>query len=239
MRFRQPLRRWGRHAGAALLLHGLILAVIYLAWRALIAPPPPPIVVATLLSSPAPSPPARTAPPPPAPAQPSRPPAPVSSIGARAFRGPAASNTNAASDSTSTPSTPAQVGTDGDAPDAAETVTVAATYAAEAIAAQAATRWEAEVLASLDRVKRYPASALSRGQEDVVSVRIRVARSGEVLSEQIADSRGYDALDDEALALIARADPLPPPPPEIGEHDLEFVVPIDFRIEQTFVTTWW
>ncbi|MFP5305085.1 MAG: energy transducer TonB [Gammaproteobacteria bacterium] len=91
-------------------------------------------------------------------------------------------------------------------------------------------RWELAVLAQLDRHKRYPAAAQLNRQQDRVAVRIRVDRSGAVLSRRIVRSRGYPSLDGEALALIARADPLPAPPDGVDEHALDFSVHIDFEI---------
>ena len=237
MDFRKPIRRWGRYALAALLLHGFLLAAIYFAWRTLTAAPPP-IVVAALLSPPEPPAHAPAATPPPTTAAPApRPPAPLSSTGARAAHPPAAPGTASAPDTKPAPPSPA--GTDIDSAISPETAGSDANRMTDVIEASAAARWEAEVLAHLDRVKRYPAPALARGLEDRVSVQIRVARSGEVLFRQIIDSRGYAALDAEALALVARANPLPPPPADIRDRDLEFVVPIDFKIERTTVAPWW
>ncbi|MGQ0621085.1 MAG: TonB family protein [Panacagrimonas sp.] len=104
--------------------------------------------------------------------------------------------------------------------------------------ANPATTWESQVLAHLDRNKRYPSLALRRGQEDRVSVRIRVDRTGQVLSQRIVDSHGYELLDQEVLALIGRASPLPAPPAEIPDRDLEFLVPVEFFIDRQTVRLW-
>ncbi|MGQ0701045.1 MAG: energy transducer TonB [Panacagrimonas sp.] len=103
---------------------------------------------------------------------------------------------------------------------------------------EAALTWESQVLAHLERHKRYPALALRRGQEDRVSVKIRLDRAGKVLSHSIAGSRGYAMLDQEVLALIERANPFPAPPVEIRDGDLEFMVPVEFFIDRQTVRIW-
>lgn len=96
--------------------------------------------------------------------------------------------------------------------------------------ADARQRWEFEILQYLESHKQYPAMAQFLGQEDAISVRLRVDREGRVLAQRIVSSRGYRRLDDEVMALIARANPLPPPPLELSEQDLEFRVAIAFSI---------
>jgi hypothetical protein len=50
-----------------------------------------------------------------------------------------------------------------------------------------------------------------------------------------ANPRGYDfrerQLDTEALSLLKRAAPLPPPPAGVPDSDLTFVVPIRFVLK--------
>jgi protein TonB len=50
-----------------------------------------------------------------------------------------------------------------------------------------------------------------------------------VVASRIAHSSGYAALDAEALALVQRVDPFPPPPPEFN-GSLTLTVPIVFKI---------
>jgi protein TonB len=49
-----------------------------------------------------------------------------------------------------------------------------------------------------------------------------------VVSSKIVKSFRSAILDAEALDLIKRADPLPPPPAEISDSQLSFLVPIRF-----------
>jgi protein TonB len=43
-------------------------------------------------------------------------------------------------------------------------------------------------------------------------------------------SSGSELLDSETLALVAHAQPLPPPPPELADAEITIVVPIRYNI---------
>lgn len=55
-----------------------------------------------------------------------------------------------------------------------------------------------------------------------------VSRSGGVSGARVSHSSGNAALDNEAVATIRRAAPLPPIPPEIPQSSLTFPVPFSF-----------
>lgn len=88
--------------------------------------------------------------------------------------------------------------------------------------------WEAQVMARLDRVKRYPRRAQLRHQEGVVYLRFTLDRHGNVLRYELARSSGIDTLDQDTLTLIDRAKPFPPMPAELGRESMELVVPIRY-----------
>ena len=73
--------------------------------------------------------------------------------------------------------------------------------------------WITQVSAKIQRNKRYPSDA--HGDLGVVLVSFSVDRQGGIHSVRLAKSSGSSALDREALALVQRAEPLPPPPPEV------------------------
>lgn len=98
--------------------------------------------------------------------------------------------------------------------------------------------WEQQVMAHLEQHKRYPAWAQRRGQEDVVQVHVRLDRDGKVLSHSLVGGAGYRLLDEEAMSLFVRADPLPPPPAEVPDRALEFRVPIEFYIDRNIAQLW-
>ena len=91
---------------------------------------------------------------------------------------------------------------------------------------QNVSHWQQALVARLDRFKRYPAQA--HGAEGVASLAFTIDRKGNVLSSQIATTSGSAVLDAEVLALVKRAAPFPPPPAEVADADLSFVVPIRF-----------
>jgi protein TonB len=90
----------------------------------------------------------------------------------------------------------------------------------------AAASWQQSLVARLTKVQRYPAQA--RGVQGVVSLAVTIDRQGKVVSSKIVKSSGSTVLDAEALDMIKRAAPLPPPPAGIADGDLSFVVPIRF-----------
>ncbi len=89
--------------------------------------------------------------------------------------------------------------------------------------------WKSRLVARLERYKRYPEQARARGERGVAQVAFSVDRSGGVHSARIVRSSGSHALDDATLALVARAQPLPPPPPEIRGGRIAIVVPISYN----------
>lgn len=90
--------------------------------------------------------------------------------------------------------------------------------------------WQRSVVLHLNRHKRYPAAARSRGVEGEALVRFIMDRSGEVASIEVIRSSGSGVLDEESLELLKRAAPLPRPPPAVVGESLEFRVPIRFRL---------
>ncbi|HEX2891845.1 energy transducer TonB, partial [Vineibacter terrae] len=89
-------------------------------------------------------------------------------------------------------------------------------------------RWHAALAAHLQRHKRYPVAARRDGEEGTAYLRITLDRNGMVLAKRLERASGYTALDQETLALADRAQPLPPPPPEMQGDRFEFVVPLQF-----------
>jgi protein TonB len=88
--------------------------------------------------------------------------------------------------------------------------------------------WEGLVLGALNKVKRYPREAMFRRQQGVPYIRFVMNRAGKVLSVSLAQSSGFSALDNEALSLPKRAQPLPKPPEEVKGDPIELVVPVEF-----------
>lgn len=99
-------------------------------------------------------------------------------------------------------------------------------------AASARASWQAQLLAWLEKYKRYPRVAQEQRQQGVASLRFAIDRQGKVLSSQITKSSGFELLDEEVLALIQRAQPVPSPPPEVGGNRIELQVPVAFSLRR-------
>ena len=92
------------------------------------------------------------------------------------------------------------------------------------------TTWQKQLLAHLDRHKRYPSgSTHPTGQ---VMVAFGLDRVGHVVSATVAKSSGDAALDAAALAMMKRSDPVPPPPPLVADDGLTFSIPVVFRAKK-------
>ncbi len=90
--------------------------------------------------------------------------------------------------------------------------------------------WQTGLMRQLQRFKRYPASAHSHKEEGVVLLSFSLDRSGHVLAHSIARSSGFPDLDDEVMAMIMRAEPLPPFPASMVQDRIDLTVPIRFSL---------
>ena len=91
-------------------------------------------------------------------------------------------------------------------------------------------QWTTKLMDQLQRSKRYPAAAQRRREEGTAQVVFTIDRQGRLLSASIQKSSGSEALDTEALALLKRAAPFAPPPPELGREHISLTVPVRFRL---------
>jgi protein TonB len=89
--------------------------------------------------------------------------------------------------------------------------------------------WKSQLVASLERYKRYPSEAQSRGEQGIAQLAFNVDRSGGVHHARIVRSSGSSLLDRESLILVERAQPLPPPP-EMSGSQIAIMVPIRYNI---------
>ena len=94
----------------------------------------------------------------------------------------------------------------------------------------AAPTWKRQIVAILERNKRYPPQARARHEQGVPQLAFSIDREGHVLSSRIAMSSGSAALDEETLALLRRSEPFPAPPPEIPGSEISFIVSIRYII---------
>ncbi|MBL1256648.1 energy transducer TonB [Methylocystis sp. Sn-Cys] len=90
--------------------------------------------------------------------------------------------------------------------------------------------WQKALMAHLNRAKRYPAGGGRRAAE--ASVHFTLDRLGHVLAYSVNRSSGLPLFDEAALAMMKRADPVPPPPAVIADQGLSFDVPVQFRADR-------
>ena len=91
--------------------------------------------------------------------------------------------------------------------------------------------WQKALINHLNRYKRYPDAARSHRAQGVVVVAFKLDRSGQLLASHVTKGSGSPALDEEALAVLKRASPLPAPPAQIAGPMLDLILPIQFRIK--------
>ena len=89
--------------------------------------------------------------------------------------------------------------------------------------------WQKELIAHLDKHKRYPTERSQKSAEILVS--FALDRMGHVLSTSIVKGSGDRAFDEAALAMVRRSDPVPQPPPLVADEGLSFTLPVIFRVK--------
>ncbi|RIK99697.1 MAG: energy transducer TonB [Proteobacteria bacterium] len=91
--------------------------------------------------------------------------------------------------------------------------------------------WKRKLALHLQRNKRYPASAQARREHGTARVAFVVDRHGHVIESRLIKGTGSEALDQETLALLRRAEPLPTPPSDVPGTQFAFSVPFRFDLQ--------
>jgi len=86
------------------------------------------------------------------------------------------------------------------------------------------------VAAHLQRFKQYPSGARTAREQGTSRLSFTLSRSGQVLGSRLAGSSGHPSLDGETLAMVRRAQPFPPMPPELKQASMSFSIPVQFSI---------
>lgn len=89
--------------------------------------------------------------------------------------------------------------------------------------------WQKELIAHLDKHKKYPSARQQKSAEIVVN--FTLDRMGRVQSTSIVKGSGDAAFDEAALAMVRRSDPVPMPPPLVADEGLSFTLPVIFRVK--------
>ena len=93
--------------------------------------------------------------------------------------------------------------------------------------AAAVADWRLQMVDRIERAKAFPASGYCK--EGLVKVSFRIDRTGNLLASEVAESSQVPAFDAEALAMLERAHPFPPPPEGVAGAFVSLSVPIRFR----------
>jgi TonB family protein len=137
----------------------------------------------------------------------------------------AAVETNASAESAATEATaPAPIEAAREAP-----VTAAPVQGTGASAQRIRVTWQKQLMAHLERFKRYPNAKVPRSAR--IEVGFTLDRVGHVVAAEIRQGSGDPAFDQAALAMLRRADPLPPPPPLVADEGLNFTLPVVYRVK--------
>lgn len=88
--------------------------------------------------------------------------------------------------------------------------------------------WQRRLHAHLEQHKKYPRQARRFGRQGTPVIAFTMDRNGLVLAVKLVKSSGNRSLDEEAQALVKRAEPLPKPPASLEGARLTFTVPISF-----------
>ncbi|MBX9847564.1 MAG: energy transducer TonB [Xanthobacteraceae bacterium] len=109
-----------------------------------------------------------------------------------------------------------------------EAAPAAPMYGSDTRNRDATKRWQHLVGARLQQQKRYPTSAEGRRETGTVMLRFQVDRDGSVTSRSIIRSSGVAALDQEVLAMLQRAQPMPAFFPGMTQPQMTLTVPVEF-----------
>ncbi|MEI9804781.1 MAG: TonB family protein [Pseudolabrys sp.] len=87
--------------------------------------------------------------------------------------------------------------------------------------------WQSQLVAQIERHKRYPTEA--NGDRGVARVAFSVDRSGGIHGARLVASSGSGVLDRDALAWLERSQPLPAPPPDVAGSSIPVTVPLRYN----------
>jgi periplasmic protein TonB len=90
--------------------------------------------------------------------------------------------------------------------------------------------WHRRIAQQVERHKGYPTSARARHEIGTAQLAFTLDRNGKVVTSRIVRTSGSAALDQETIDTVRRAQPFPPPPPNMPGETFDFTVPIRFNI---------
>jgi protein TonB len=91
-------------------------------------------------------------------------------------------------------------------------------------------RWQSRLSAQIGKAKRYPSKADARRERGTATVTFRIDDNGRVVESRILESSSWPHLDEEALLIVARAQPYPKPPANTKPEDHWIIFPLVFEL---------
>ena len=91
------------------------------------------------------------------------------------------------------------------------------------------------IFAAIRKHLRYPARAERRGHGGTAEVILSIDRQGRLLDSRIVRGSGNAELDEEALAVLKRAEPSFTPPPAMRGDRRELTVDVKFVPQESSV----
>jgi periplasmic protein TonB len=92
-------------------------------------------------------------------------------------------------------------------------------------------QWQNSLAVKIRQVQRYPPRAIARREQGSAAITFRIDNNGRVVESHIIKSSGSHDLDQELFAMVARAQPLPKPPPDAKPADLEITFAMNFSLK--------
>lgn len=96
---------------------------------------------------------------------------------------------------------------------------------------RAQSKYLRELMAWLARHRVYPTEARKDKMQGVVQVRFSLDREGHLLTASVQRSAGFSVLDQAALDVLRRAEPMPAFPKGLDRQKMTVSLPIDFSLQ--------
>lgn len=95
---------------------------------------------------------------------------------------------------------------------------------------QEVSEWQKAVVLRIAKAKTYPSQARKQGRTGEVRVTFTIDRYGVIIARDVAQSSGWDVLDQAALKVFDDLEKLPTPPNHLHGDSFTLVIPLNYRI---------